>query len=482
MLFQKNHVGLSSGLITMILTPDIRKMYSSALIFSAVYAIYQLLVYYASGISHCSIQADSPSYYALTDALANGSFLNVASSTVRTPGYPLLILLSSLAGNYAIDFLIVFQIVLSAFALFAFCLLIHQTTKSSLIAFMGALLFVLHLHQSLLNMIVYTESVFISLLILASFVYNLWLQNQSSKYWLVFAFIMNFALLVRPVLLFFILAFLLIMLIKLFRDRKFLKPFIVFAAFFILISGSWMARNYYCSGSFSYTFVSKINMGIIRKGMLEGKMKYPDLNYTAFNNHPALDDATLFYVNKYNGFKSMGEKEQGDILLREAWHCILANPWAYAKLHAAGMLHFTYASEQFLLNTILDSQNAGRNSIRADFNASMADANFGESMRIVGVAILVIWNILSVPYNLLLWIAMLLCVLFFWRKLSKIHWFSVALIAYFWLISGPEIFVAPRLRMPAEPFIVFLVVSGLALYTSTRKSRGLDSKRADVRD
>lgn len=432
--------------------------YRAILIISSIYVAFQIVVFFAFNVGHCSIQTDSLSYLSCAESISNGSFFDKGASIFRTPGYPLLIVLFQVAGNHAMDALICFQILLSGFTLFMLWLIIIELTSDKRLAMIGVILFILHLNQAFLNMLMMTEAVFIPLLVFAFYCFNRWYNEDSKKLWIAFSFIINLALWVRPVLLIFVFILLAIIIVRIFLHKMRIYHLIVFSSFFILFSGSWLIRNYYVAGTFNYSSVAAINMGVYRKGMVDAAVKDPSFRFYSFNNHPEHDENKGFYEKKYPGFYNMSETERSRIMMKEAWATIGAHPKIYAIAHLKSLLWLAYTSEQYQVNTTLDSLGYDRSTVVTELKEAFINAEIVQVLQSGPLAVILLWNYFSRPYNAVLWVLFSIAFLLSFKKFTLPLWFAFGLIMYFWLISGPEAFLAPRLRMPMEPFIIILLM------------------------
>lgn len=434
------------------------KNYKSILIISALYVVAQLVVFFAFGVGQCSIQTDSVSYMKCAETISDGSFFEKGASFFRTPGYPLLILLFQSIGQHWIGALMAFQIILSGMALFVLWRIIYDLTQRRKLANLGAILLIFHLNQPFLNMLMMTEALFIPMLVLAFYYFNRWHETKEKKSWLLFALIINLALWVRPVLLILVVLLMAIILIRIALKKMQIYHLIVFSAFFALFSGSWLIRNYLLADTLSYSSVAAINMGVYRKGMVDAAVKDPSFRFYTFNNHPEHDENLRFYDEKYPGFKHMSETERSRIMMKEAWATIGAHPKTYAIAHLKSLVWLAFSSEQYQVNTTLDSLGFSRSTAVTDFKNALKNFDTGKIIQKGSLVGLMLWNYLSRPYNAILWLLFSIAFFLSFKKYSLPQWFAFGLIMYFWLISGPESFLAPRLRMPMEPFIIILLM------------------------
>jgi hypothetical protein len=199
-------------------------------------------------------------------------------------------------------------------------------------------------------------------------------------------------------------------------------------------------------------------MGKYRKGMVDASIKYPGIKYYSYNNHVSHDENLRFFSDNYPGFYNMPETVQSKILMKEGLATIYAHPSKYALIHLESMLWLIYSSEQYQVNVSMDSLGYDRTSRWSSLKRSFANNDFYEILNSISLSSFILWNYFSRPYNGVLWALFIIGFLLSWRKLKMPHWFAFGLIMYFWTISGPESFLASRLRMPMEPFIVILLV------------------------
>ncbi|MGP8217168.1 MAG: hypothetical protein ACLQQ4_16480 [Bacteroidia bacterium] len=174
--------------------------------------------------------------------LKNGIY----SPDVKMPGYgvfyfPLILFFSKAV---ACNIVILLQLFLSTFSVYALALTAKNIFKIKNIFHITFFLYLISTFSSLLDPVILTESQTASTLILSVYFITVFFNNYKSKYLFISGIFLTWAIFLRPAFLPLLAFFFLILLISLIRSRRSLLPAIIFAVPFVIVDGTWMERNY----------------------------------------------------------------------------------------------------------------------------------------------------------------------------------------------------------------------------------------------
>jgi 4-amino-4-deoxy-L-arabinose transferase-like glycosyltransferase len=194
--------------------------------------------------------------------LAEKFFSNdgISAELNRTPGYPLfLALIYELGGGNST--VVVVQILISAIGIYLFYRTLILTGTPAKTAVLGTTLLLINSATYEYTFRILTESLFgfclmLSVYFLARFCY----KEKHFLSFVLFAVALNYALLIRPILIYFNM-FLSLCILVLFILRKIkFRYFAVFAVFFISVFFGWSYRNYRHSSVFFYSTIQNYNL------------------------------------------------------------------------------------------------------------------------------------------------------------------------------------------------------------------------------
>jgi hypothetical protein len=235
------------------------KIFLICIIYIVISVIFFGLLFHWQGI----ISDDTDNYINIAQNLLQRQSFSIDGITPdysRTLGYPLfLALVYALGGNNTL--LIFIQILLATLEIYLFyrILLIAGTLQKHALVGAGLLLFNLTSYQYSWN--ISPDFLFGFLLTLALYFLVKYFQD---KRWFsnfaLFTLVFNYALLVRPILVYFnMLVIVVLIIFWSYRKISGKCPFI-FALCFLLCWGGWSYRNYKHSGVFIYSTISNYNM------------------------------------------------------------------------------------------------------------------------------------------------------------------------------------------------------------------------------
>lgn len=209
------------------------------------------------------LASDSQGYINIAKNIISKFFFSqdgVDPDYFRTPGYPLfLATIFYLGGN--LNFVIIAQVLISGI-----CIVLAYKTLlligfSKNVAKIGTALLLLDLTTYQYSHTILSESLFASTLMISLYFFVKWTKsNFDIKYMLGFALCLNYALLIRPILIYFNLIFCIVLLLSVLLKKMHIKQVIIFSIAFLLVFGTWSYRNYSTSNLFTYSTVRNYNL------------------------------------------------------------------------------------------------------------------------------------------------------------------------------------------------------------------------------
>lgn len=228
-----------------------------------MYAIFNLLLFYLIFVSgkptipyFTHMKGDALLYVEMSENLINSGVYGIIDpktgiiepTTVRMPGFCIIYApISYLMGkDFAINFLLIFQVLLAALAKTLLLKLVLKNTNKK-VYLLGFLLLLLGSPITQYNNSLYTESISSSLLMIS--LYLLLSNSWKQKFWpklLLAGIIFAICVFLRPYLLpFFLpLTILLYFYFKKENFKKFVFSFFIFVSPFVLIESIWIVRNF----------------------------------------------------------------------------------------------------------------------------------------------------------------------------------------------------------------------------------------------
>jgi hypothetical protein len=253
------------------------------LIICGIYAVISVILFLLMTGGKVIVNNDALSYiqpalHILRDGFFSTDGINPEYS--RTPGYPLFLALVYLAGGTDMA-VIVIQITLMTLKVYLFyktLLMLGTPTKISLF---GSALLLINVQSYGYSFSVMTEPLFGFLLILSLY----WLvkylyHGKNHFYFAAFSLALNYALLVRPILIYFNILLCAALLVLLLLKKTTIKCFALFLLCFALGFGGWALRNYAHSGVFIFTTINNNDVARLQRPVLTAYMN--NMPYVAY--------------------------------------------------------------------------------------------------------------------------------------------------------------------------------------------------------
>lgn len=238
---------------------------NSIFLLCAVYFFISVFLFISLYNGQGIISPDTASYVNTAKNLLQKSFFSIDGITpdyTRTLGYPLfLAFIYALGGN---NTLVVFiQVLLAVLEIYLFYRALILLRISDKFALFGTILLTLNITTIQYSWNISTDFLFEFLIVAAFYclVNYFYGSHKSRNINIIFlAIILNYALLVRPVLLYINFFACLIFLIAWLRKKIPCWYFLAFSLCFLLVYGGWSYRNYYHSSIFTYTTINNLSM------------------------------------------------------------------------------------------------------------------------------------------------------------------------------------------------------------------------------
>lgn len=256
-----------------------------------VYVIITFAFFVLSTGGNGLIEADTAGYVHTAKNLLSKRFFSSDGITPeynRTPGYPLfLAIIYGLGGTNRIAAII--QIFLSAIKIYLSYRILIMLDVSPKRAGAGAALLLFNVTSYVYAFAIITEFLFGFFLLLAFYFLVKYLcSGKIFLDFLLFSFLLNYALLIRPVLVYFNMLGVIILLVLAVLKKLPFRCFPVFSLCFLLIFGGWSYRNYYHSSVFAFSTIQNYNLTFWNAAIL-----------TAHIEHITFEDAQEYHRERF---------------------------------------------------------------------------------------------------------------------------------------------------------------------------------------
>lgn len=208
------------------------------------------------------VGVDTRDYMAISkNLISNGTYTDRfgVPDTWRSPGYPFFITLLLLICD-SLYFVVAVQMVLSilcVYLIYKICLMLNVKKGCALLC---CIVYILDLSLYIYTSFVLSDALFLYCLVITTFFLLKYLKSKKCIYFILFIAMLNFALAVRPILIYYNMLICLLMFVLLIMKKVQLRHLIISVIFFAIIFGGWSARNYMHKGVFVYSDVRNINL------------------------------------------------------------------------------------------------------------------------------------------------------------------------------------------------------------------------------
>lgn len=412
---------------------------------------------------------DSHDYVALAERmLSEGRFAmtpTAAPETFRTPGYPLLVaVILAITGN--IVFVPIVQIILTAISA-ALIFLIGTRFFNRTVGIISAILFSIDPAGPLVSFVSMADMMFVFLLLVSVYVL---IRNENLSRRIVFlsGILIGVFALTRPIG-FYIFPIIAVWLI--YKDRENYKNALKVVGIFIvgvfLIVAPWMARNYYYYGHADISSIGIYNLLFYNIITFEHER-------TGVSKETLHEDI----------LKQIGAKESDDYrslaftsqVKDVALKYILAHPIGYSVFHLISIVPFYIGTSIEAARSAVYGRARISGTVPSDINVSslVLHGNYRGAFSALTA---------NMPQLFERFVWLILCIASFVTAVSAVRrrdpYASVivlffALIVAFGVLTGPVSY--PRYRLPAEPFIFILGVTGVLVGWERIKSLWYSSR------
>jgi hypothetical protein len=242
---------------------ELVKKNKEILVICVLYCIIYLIFFGLATGGNAIMVGDSPGYIACAKYLLSNAFFSsdgINANYLRTPGYPIfLAVIYILKGNDTT--VIIAQIILMVIKLYLFYRILIMLYTPKKLSLLGSLLSLCSIQSYGYSFAIMTEPLFGFFLILALYFFVKYFKSDKNSWiFIAFSLSLNYALFIRPILMYFNMLVCLILLIGFIIKKIQFKCFAIFTLCFAVVFGGWSYRNYFHSGVFIFSTVQKSNM------------------------------------------------------------------------------------------------------------------------------------------------------------------------------------------------------------------------------
>jgi|APSaa5957512535_1039671.scaffolds.fasta_scaffold09020_5 hypothetical protein len=352
--------------------------------------------------------------------------------TLRTPGYPIFLLLGHLAGGVEI-ISIFLQILISTLTLFyLYKLTIHITKKQMIAKIVCSLYLIEPLSLIFSSGLLLSETLLTLFVVLAVYYFLIFVDNYKTKTIITSSIFFILALYVKPVVIFLPIILSIYLLIGKFS----FKHISIFLIIFFIAFGAWSYRNYIATGSFKFSTVSDVNISLNAISVLY----YKHVDNVSMWNIPVTNlrrEGLDFFFSNIDKDKSANDEFLKDI-----------NSYRDKNYFTIFINNFSISSKIYL---------TGLFKIVTGIGAS----DYFNAFRLGGNKL----NIVKSMISILLLIQLIFTYFFFIRGrmvFNKNHIKILLLVISYFVLISSGVFGYSRFRMPVMPFIE--IISGYGFY------------------
>ncbi len=218
---------------------------------------------------------DSASYITIARNLVEkNGFANEEgiSDGFRTPGYPLMLaFIYLLGGNNGC--VIALQIALATLCLYLTYAICRMMGVDHRFAMFGAIMMALDFMTCIFTCYVLSDAYFMYFLVIAAFFLAKWVTQRRNRYYALFVVFLNYALLIRPILMYFNMLLCVLVIILWCAKRISIKQGLFTILVFAFVFFGWSYRNYHQTGVFEMSSVRNYNMFDFDGAMLRSNVE-----------------------------------------------------------------------------------------------------------------------------------------------------------------------------------------------------------------
>ncbi|MFN8411076.1 MAG: glycosyltransferase family 39 protein [Anaerolineales bacterium] len=400
---------------------------------------------------------------------------HLTPNVYRTPIYPLFIAVLFYLSNYSVVVTVFIQVLLSCLMPPLMMVLVSTLKLPSYVGWISAGVLALNPLVGLISFQLTTETVFVTLLVLAMLMLSIYLKNRQWGWLLGSAVFFSLASLTRPISQY--LPFILIPVFFLAVDktqwRLMGKGIFLFLIVNILITYSWAYRNYAETGLWTLSAISNQNLLYYRARDVYVEVENVD-------KAKAVADLRQFIQTEVET-KHLTTKEELQLMSRKAIDIFKQNPYITIKVHVKGFLRVmgnpgislicaTFDEQQVALDTgknILGCEANQNSRLSAQIQESLAKMTWFER-------IVLAWEVLLLGF-LLLASAFGVFQLLRDRQWVVLYFLVVPVVYFALLSSGGE--SNARYRIPLIPFLAVLAGIGSMAIQKTLFSKRLNQTK-----
>jgi 4-amino-4-deoxy-L-arabinose transferase-like glycosyltransferase len=253
------------------------------LIICGIYVIVSTVLFLLMTGGKIIISNDSQSYISPAQhILKNGFFSSngINHEYSRTPGYPLFLAIVYFLGGTNMT-IVIAQIMLMAFKIYIFYKILIITNTPKRLSCLGSALMLVNPQAYGYSFSIITESLFGFSLILSLYFLVKYIYCKHRTLWFfLFSLSLNYALLVRPILLYFNILLCVALFLFLIIRKITLKCFAAFFLCFACLFGGWSFRNYVHSSVFIFTTINNNDVARLQTPVLIAYMN--NMPYVAY--------------------------------------------------------------------------------------------------------------------------------------------------------------------------------------------------------
>jgi len=250
-----------------------------------------------------NVYSSADGYYEIAKYLVSDAFFSRDGVNVnydRTPGYPFFLAAIYFLGGSDITVIII-QILLTVISVYLFYRILVMWNTPKRLSLFGTILFLFYFQMLQSTFSIMSESLFSFFLMLSLYLLVVYFKNgKKPLIFLAFSMSLNYALLVRPILMYFNMLVCIALLAAFIVKKMHFKCFALFGLCFTVVFGGWSCRNYLHSGVFTFSTIQKINMQVYYPTIVTARInKISDAEFWDYVGGAALDYHNEMFFQEY---------------------------------------------------------------------------------------------------------------------------------------------------------------------------------------